>query len=97
VPVAYSFAKPVVATSVGGLPEVVENGKTGLVVPPRDERALAEAIVTLLLSSDLSREMGIAGLIRQEREWSPERVAEQTLDVYELAMRVRPRELVGAA
>jgi glycosyltransferase involved in cell wall biosynthesis len=45
VPLAYRAGKPVVATTVGGLPEIVEHGRTGLLVPPRDERALAEAVV----------------------------------------------------
>jgi glycosyltransferase involved in cell wall biosynthesis len=47
VPVAYSFSKPVVATTVGGLPEVVEDGRTGYLVPPGDELALADAVETL--------------------------------------------------
>src|SRR5512146_668340 len=53
VPLAYQYGKPVVATHVGGLPEAVENGRTGLVVPPRDERALASAILRLLGDAEL--------------------------------------------
>ena len=45
VQVAYSFGLPVVATDVGGLPEVVLDGRTGLVVPPKDAQALAKAVV----------------------------------------------------
>jgi len=45
VQLAYGFNKPVVVTSVGGLPEVVDNGRTGFVVPPKDSGALAEAVV----------------------------------------------------
>jgi glycosyltransferase involved in cell wall biosynthesis len=45
VSLAYAFDKPVITTDVGGLPEVVRDGETGLVVPPRDDKALAEAIV----------------------------------------------------
>ena len=44
IPLAYTFMKPVVATTVGGLPEMVEDGRTGYLVPPRDERALAAAV-----------------------------------------------------
>ena len=43
--IAYSFGLPVIATEVGGLPEVVLDGRTGFVVPPKDEKALAEAVV----------------------------------------------------
>lgn len=45
VSLAYAFDKPVITTSVGGLPEVVADGETGFVVPPRDHEALAAAIV----------------------------------------------------
>jgi glycosyltransferase involved in cell wall biosynthesis len=44
VQIAYGFGKPVVVTGVGGLPEVVPDGKTGYVVPPRDPRAIAAAV-----------------------------------------------------
>lgn len=45
VQIAYAFGKPVVVTSVGGLPEVVDDGRTGYVVPPKNARALAESVV----------------------------------------------------
>ncbi|HEY3297251.1 MAG TPA: glycosyltransferase, partial [Armatimonadota bacterium] len=44
VQVAYNFVRPVIVTEVGGLPEAVEQGKTGLLVPPEDPEALAQAI-----------------------------------------------------
>jgi glycosyltransferase involved in cell wall biosynthesis len=89
VPIAYAFGKPVVVTAVGGLPEAVEDGRTGLIVPPRDERALAQAVSRLLADPALAREMGSAGRRKLEREWSPAGVAEQTLRVYEAAVRRR--------
>lgn len=46
--IAYSFGKTVIATNIGSIAEVVENGVTGYLVPPRDSEALAEAIITLL-------------------------------------------------
>jgi glycosyltransferase involved in cell wall biosynthesis len=82
-PIAYAYGKPVVVTAVGGLPETVEDGVTGVIVPPRDEHALADAVVRLLADPARAREMGAAGRRKLEREWSPPVVAEQTLAVYE--------------
>jgi len=87
IPVAYSHAKPVVATRVGALPEYVEHGRTGLLVPPRDERALAEAIVSLLRDSHVRHKMGEAGRKKLQEEWAPSVVARATAEVYECAIR----------
>src|SRR3990170_4798826 len=59
---AMACGKPVVATSTGGIPEVVEDGETGMLVPPRDHDAMASAIVRLLKDEPLRRRMGEAGL-----------------------------------
>jgi len=91
VPIAYSFSRPVVATTVGGLPSVVEDGVTGLLVPPRDERALADALITLLEDEELRHKMGAAGRSKLEREWAPEVIGPQHIDVYERALRTRRR------
>jgi glycosyltransferase involved in cell wall biosynthesis len=82
IPVAYTFGKPVVATTVGGLPELVEHGRTGYLVPPRDERALADALVRLLLDPKLRRELGANGKRKADTECSPKAVARLTLEVY---------------
>ncbi len=84
--VAYTFAKPVVATAVGCLPEMVEHGRTGFLVPPRDPQGLAEAIVRLLRDPALRHELGGNGRQKIDTEWSPESVARQTLAVYERAL-----------
>ena len=55
---AYAHSRPVVATSVGGLPEMVEHGRTGLLVPPDNPGALATALVELLRNPELARAMG---------------------------------------
>jgi glycosyltransferase involved in cell wall biosynthesis len=91
VPVAYSFGRPVVATAVGGLPSVVEDGVTGLLVPPRDANALADALVTLLENDDLRHKMGLAGRHKLEREWAPAVIGPQHVDVYRRAMQNRRR------
>lgn len=51
VQIAYGFGKPVVVTNVGGLPDVVEDNQTGFVVPPQDEKALAEAVVRYFMEN----------------------------------------------
>ncbi|HTM11122.1 MAG TPA: glycosyltransferase [Verrucomicrobiae bacterium] len=66
---------PVVATTVGGNPELVEDGKTGILVPPRDSGALAGAISLLLADSAKARRFGAAGKERAAKEFSLERMA----------------------
>ena len=55
---AQAHSRPVVATKVGGFPEMVENGKTGLLVPPNDSASLAAALIELLRDPELARSMG---------------------------------------
>jgi glycosyltransferase involved in cell wall biosynthesis len=86
IPLAYSAAKPVVATTVGGLPEMVEHGRTGYLVAPRSEGHLADALVRLLLDGNLRHEMGANGKRKVELECSPEEIALKTLEVYRRAM-----------
>src|SRR3984893_576323 len=85
IPLAYSAAKPVVATTVGGLPEMVEHGRTGYLVPPRDAANLADALVRLLLDKTLRRQMGVNAKHKIELECSPETIARQTVEVYHRA------------
>jgi starch synthase len=73
----------VVASAVGGIPEVVDDGRTGLLVPPSDPGALAAAINRLLDDPDLARRMGIAGRKRAVADFSWRAIAEQTVTLYE--------------
>ncbi|PYT82450.1 MAG: hypothetical protein DMG40_05420 [Acidobacteria bacterium] len=86
IPMAYSAEKPVVATTVGGLPEMVENGCTGCLVAPRDSVQLAEAVTKLLLNPALRHWMGANGKRKVEEEGSPSIVSQKTLEVYRRAV-----------
>jgi glycosyltransferase involved in cell wall biosynthesis len=73
---------PVVATDAGGLPEVVEHGVTGLIVPRGDSAALAGAIGSLLADPARRAEMGRAGRERALRYFDWDRSAEQFEQIY---------------
>ena len=83
VPIAYAFGKPVVATKIGGLPDVVQDGQTGLLVPPADTKSLAQAIILLLKDSALRKQMGCNARHFSETVLSWDKVAEMTLEVYQ--------------
>ncbi|HIE52686.1 MAG TPA: glycosyltransferase [Armatimonadetes bacterium] len=74
---------PVVATRVGGNPEVVQAGETGLLVPPAEPAALAAALRELLQNPARAREMGAAGRARVEAQFSLERMVQAYQEVYE--------------
>lgn len=74
---------PAVATDVGGSGEIVADGVTGLVVPPRAPAALAEAIIRILGDDGLARALGGAARARAEQHFVVERQAERTLAIYE--------------
>ncbi len=75
---AMDAATPVIATRVGGVPELVDDGETGLLVPPRDPEALGAAILRLLESPRLRADMGERGRERVARHFSAERMVTST-------------------
>jgi glycosyltransferase involved in cell wall biosynthesis len=79
---AMAAGLPVVATAVGGIPEIVRDGSTGLLVPPRDSAALAAAVVRVLTDSALADRLAAAGLAFARKEGSAARMVEETLAVY---------------
>jgi glycosyltransferase involved in cell wall biosynthesis len=86
---AMACERAVVATRAGGIPEVVEDGATGLLVPPQDEAALAAAIVRLLQDPEARRHFGTAGRARVLGEFSVERMVERLARIYETRRRAR--------
>jgi alpha-maltose-1-phosphate synthase len=78
---AYEFGKPVVATNVGSLPEYVVNGKTGLLIEQKDEKQLAESVVTLLNDQARLHQLGV-----NAKNWVDnlkQEVINKNIDLYE--------------
>lgn len=79
---AMALEKPVVATRVGGIPEIVEDGHSGLLVPPADAGALAQAIQRILADPELARRLGQAGYQRVATRFSAQRMLAQTQQLF---------------
>jgi len=79
---AMERARPVVASAVGGLPEIVSDGETGLVVPPADADALADAIVSLARELERAAAMGRTGRERALALFTPERCVARIEELY---------------
>lgn len=75
--------KPIVATRVGGIPEVIEDGVHGVLVPPRNEAALAAAVGDLLRDADAAKELGARARDHCRREFSLDRTVERLQQLYE--------------
>ena len=91
---AMGAGRAVVASRIAGVPDVVEDGVHGLVVPERDPAALAAAIARLLADPELARRLGAAARARVERELTWERTAERFEAVFRVAAGAE-RSLIG--
>jgi glycosyltransferase involved in cell wall biosynthesis len=80
---AMACRKAVIATRAGGLPEIVEDGVTGVLVPARDSGALADAIVMLLADDARRTALGSAGLARVRERFTMDRMVRETQRAYE--------------
>lgn len=74
---------PIIATNVGGIPEIIDDGKTGILVPPENPQALAEAINKLLQNPDLAANLARAAKSKVEMHFSAKTMAEKTAEVYD--------------
>ena len=83
IPIAYAFKKPVIASSVGAIPEVVDNGLTGYLVPPKDIGAIANAIIKLMNNDVLRNTMGENGYKKSETELSWKVIAKKHETTYQ--------------
>jgi glycosyltransferase involved in cell wall biosynthesis len=79
---AMATGKPVVAARVGGVPEEIVDGQTGILVPPEDAEAIAEAVLYLLKHPRQAKEMGVKGRERIIQHFSLEKSVEQHKDLY---------------
>jgi glycosyltransferase involved in cell wall biosynthesis len=79
---AMACRRAIVATSAGGIPEVVVDEETGLLVGPRDHAAMAKAIVRLLSDRALRERMGAAGFARVQERFTAERMVAATTEIY---------------
>lgn len=84
---ASSCEKPVVVTNVGGLPEVVDEGSTGFIVPPRDEQAAAAAIEKLILNPGLREQMGKNGRQKVSELYDWDKNLEEIIQIYNEVLR----------
>jgi glycosyltransferase involved in cell wall biosynthesis len=74
---AMAMGLPVVSTSISGIPELIESGVNGLLVPEKDPVALAEGIETFLRQPEMARRLGLAGRAKVERDFDAKRNVEQ--------------------
>ncbi|PYM88729.1 MAG: hypothetical protein DME13_01320 [Candidatus Rokuibacteriota bacterium] len=88
---AMASGTAVVATNSGGTPEIVRDGREGLLVPPRDAAALAHAIGALAADAGVRARLGAAGVARVAAEFTIERYIARTLAVYDEALAPRRR------
>jgi glycosyltransferase involved in cell wall biosynthesis len=83
---ALALAKPVVATTSGGLPEIIDDGKSGRLVAPADPEALAAGIVDMLTHAERAGSMAAAGRERVLRDFSVDAMVTKNIDVYQHIM-----------
>jgi len=88
---AMAMRKPVVATRIGGAPEIIDDGVTGVIVPPADSDALAMTISRLLADPQQRLEVGNAAREEVIEHYTEARLAEETAKVYEAVIEAGPR------
>ncbi len=84
---AMFFGVPIVATKVGGIPEIIEDGVSGILIPPEDPEGLAEAIVKTYENPNFASEMAKNAYIRFEKYFTAEKMARQYEKVYKELLR----------
>lgn len=80
---AMSAGKPVIGTNAGGAPEIIQNGITGIIVPPKDHKSISEALIYILQKDEIRKSMGEAGRKRVYEYFSLDKNVEEIQNVYE--------------
>jgi glycosyltransferase involved in cell wall biosynthesis len=93
---AMAAGKPVVATQVGGNPELVMEGETGLLVPPKNSQALGSRIVYLLREKEWAKELGLNGRERVMRHFTLTQGVESYEQLYEMCLNSKKNRATGA-
>ena len=88
---AMAVGKPIVATNIEGYASVVTHGEEGLLVPPKDSRGLAQALISLMSDETLRQQMGARGRLKAE-EYSWEHIAQRVFDYYVRVLNESPRK-----
>jgi glycosyltransferase involved in cell wall biosynthesis len=78
-----ALSRPVIACRTGGLPEIVEDGRTGLLVAPDDPQALAQAVIRVLEDPDFAGQLGRNGHERWLRHFTMRAMTERTARFYD--------------
>ena len=89
---AMAMGKPIIATDIDGINEVLENGKTGLLIPPKSPEALSEAIVNLLSHRDHAYQMGINARRVVEKRFGVDIMVEKVEEVYEELLQLNQKQ-----
>jgi glycosyltransferase involved in cell wall biosynthesis len=93
---AMAWGKPIVASRVMAIPEIVLHNDTGLLVPPGDAVSLAQALLRLMQDPTLCHTLGMAGQKRGEQEFTVERMVQQTVNVYNEMLGLTPGDTATA-
>jgi glycosyltransferase involved in cell wall biosynthesis len=83
---AASYARPILATAVGGMASLLEDGVTALLVPPRDPDALAQGLRWLYANQDKAKELGCAAYQMVQERFNVSNMVEETLRIYDRAL-----------
>jgi glycosyltransferase involved in cell wall biosynthesis len=86
---AMASKKPVIATDVGGISDLVKHNQTGILVPPRDAKALADAIINLIQDATLAKNLAEGGFERISREYSADNMVKNYQNLYERLLEQR--------